>query len=61
MNVDPSNPVEFLKLPKAQRRKLLTEQAEEVAHLYASSSELLEWTEDYAEDEPRHDPLTQTR
>ncbi len=61
MNIDPANPVEFLKLPKAQRRKLLTEQAEEVAHLYASGSELLEWTEGYVEDEPRHDPLTQTR
>ena len=53
MNVDPSNPVEFLKLPKAQRRKLLTEQAEEVAHLYASGSELLEWAGDDVEDPTR--------
>ena len=60
MNTD-SNPVEFLKLPKAQRRKLLAQQAEEVAHLYQTGSELLEWTEDYLEDEPRHGPLTQTR
>ena len=56
-----SNPVEFLKLPKAQRRKLLAQQAEEVAHLYQPGSELLEWTENYVEPEPRHDPLTQTR
>ena len=61
MSIDLSNPIEFLKLPKAQRRKLLAQQAEEVAHLYQPGSELLEWTENYVEDEPRHDPLTQTR
>lgn len=48
MSKNLSNPVEFLKLPKAERRKLLEQQAEEVAHLYQPGSDLLEWTEDYA-------------
>ena len=49
MDTNVLNPVEFLKLPKAQRKKLLAQQAEEVAHLYQPGSELLEWTESYAE------------
>ena len=45
-----SDPREFLKLPKAQRREILAQQAQEVAHLYQPGSDVLEWTESYAED-----------
>jgi hypothetical protein len=61
MNTDLSNPLEFLKLPKAERQRLLEQQAKDIAHLYQPGSELLEWTENYAEDEVTHDSLTQTR
>jgi hypothetical protein len=49
MNPDLSNPLEFRKLPKAERQKLLEQQAKEIAHLYQPGSELLEWTENYTE------------
>jgi hypothetical protein len=61
MNTDLSNPLEFLKLPKAERQKLLEQQAKDIAHLYQPGSELLEWAESYVEDEVAHDSLTQTR
>jgi hypothetical protein len=44
MNTDLSNPLEFRKLPKAERQKLLEQQAKDIAHLYQPGSELLEWT-----------------
>lgn len=61
MKPDLSNPLEFRKLPKAERQKLLEQQAKEIAYLYQPGSELLEWTENYIEDEVTHDTLTQTR
>ena len=51
MKPNPLNPLDFLNLSKPEQRKFLEEQTRCIAHLHQLGSDLLEWTEEYHEDE----------
>jgi hypothetical protein len=57
---DTSDPRDFLKLPKAERLKLLEQQAKGVIEYYQPGNPHIEWTETYQEDSA-NEPITQTR
>jgi hypothetical protein len=42
-----TDPREFLKLPREERQRLLSEQANEVANFYQPGNPHIEWTEEY--------------
>lgn len=46
------DPRALLARPKMERAALLREQAREARHVYEPGSELMEWTEEFVEDEP---------
>ncbi len=39
------------KLPPQERDRIVTRQAQSIAHLFQSGSELLEWSDEYVEDD----------
>ena len=43
--------VSLLKLPHQERDRIVTKQAQSIAHLFQPGSELLEWSDEYVEDE----------
>jgi isopenicillin N synthase-like dioxygenase len=63
MNTKPkrefSDPRLFLQLSKEERKRLLEQQAKEIAGFYQPGNSHIEWTEDYQEDS--HEPIAQTR
>jgi hypothetical protein len=60
LQISSFDPRDFLKLPKEERQRLLSEQAKEVAGFYQPGHPHLEWTEEYVED-VANDSLSQTR
>jgi hypothetical protein len=43
--------VSLLKLPHQERDRIVTKQAQRISHLFQPGSELLEWSDEYVEDE----------